>query len=406
MALWQPLWEQFREHGRPWLRREKRLLWELALMLLVALVIGVYFLEHFSARLAAEQRVQLEALARQTGLRAAESLAGGDLIGLNVIARETRDLKPVAGARFLDTAGEPVSGSLPELTPVTVEVPVALPDGELAGALQLAARPDPAPRQRLETGYVLVVLGILILRLAGEVIYRRLFRVAPPPAAPAPTEAAPVTRVVGEDPDADADPAAAPGPATELRLSVVNFDHFEQRYTRAALSALLDDYHRLLDEVAGLYGGRVVARLGDRARIRFSGEPLSQRAFSALCAGLLFLRVARLQAPRRKASQAPALEFKALVTEQFAAEDSWALCLAGVPGRLNVPETELTRAELDVKALYQSDRALVVQAGERQVRLQPVEQLAHRYQTLLRTQAERVMGAGESSGGDSLSPNK
>ena len=404
MALWQPLWEQFQEHGRPWLRREKRLLWELALMLLVALVIGVYFLEHFSARLAAEQRVQLEALARQTGLRAAESLAGGDLIGLNVIVRETRDLKPVAGARFLDTAGEPVSGSLPALSPVTVEVPVALPDGELAGALQLAARPDPAPRQRLETGYVLVVLGILILRLAGEAIHRRLFRVAPPPTAPAPAEAPPVARVA--DPEADADPAAGQGPATELRLSVVNFDHFQQRYTRAALSALLDDYHRLLDEVAGLYGGRVVARLGDRACIRFSGEPLSQRAFSALCAGLLFLRVARLQAPRRKASQAPALEFKALVSEQFVDEDSWALCLAGVPGRLNVPETELTRAELDVKALYQSERALVVQAGERQVRLQPVEQLAHRYQTLLRTQAERVMGAGESSGGDSLSPSK
>ena len=41
------VWEKW----RPWLQREKQLLLELALMLLVALVVGVYFLEHFSARL-------------------------------------------------------------------------------------------------------------------------------------------------------------------------------------------------------------------------------------------------------------------------------------------------------------------------------------------------------------------
>ncbi len=398
MALWQQLWEQ----GRPRLRREKRLLWELALMLLVALVVGVYFLEHFSTRLAAEQRVQLEALARQTGLRAAESLAGEDLIGLNVIARETRDLAPVAGARFLDTAREPVTGALPDGAGLIVEVPVALPDGEMAGSLQLAARADPAPRQRLETGYVLVVLGILILRLAGEAIHRRLFRPEPPEPEPAPEpDDRPAPPLVPGQPVEDT------GPAVELRLSVVNFDHYQQRYTRAALDHLLDDYHRLLDEVVALYGGRVVTGLGERARVRFSEEPLSAAAFSALCAGLLFLRVVRLQAPRRKAAQSPALEFKALISEQFGEADSWALCLAGVPGRLHVPESELTRAELDVKALYQTDRALVVQAAEQQVRLQPVEQLAHRYQTLLRTQAETVMGAGSGDSGEgAASPSR
>lgn len=393
------LWQHLREKGHPYLQREKRLLGELALMLLVALVVGVYFLEHFSARLAAEQRVQLQALARQTALRATESLAGGDLIGLNVIARETRDLMPVAGVRFLNASREPVTGTLPEDASVTVEVPVVLPDGELAGSLQLAARPDPAPRQRLETGYVLVVLGMLALRLAGEMIYRRLFRV-PPLALPAPTQGERQAATLTETGAVSADE----GPAVELRLSIVNFDHFQQRYTRAALDALLDDYHRLLDQVVALYGGQVLARLGDRARVCFVGEPLSQRAFSALCAGLLFLRVTRLQAPRRKAARAPALEFKALVSGQFSEPESWALCLAGVPGRLNVPENELTRAELDVKALYQIERALVVRAGERQVRLQPMEQLAYRYQTLLRTQAEKVMAGGESSGGDSLSP--
>ncbi len=202
----------------------------------------------------------------------------------------------------------------------------------------------------------------------------------------------------------DGDAPAPDGVSVELRLSVVNFDHFQQRYTRSALEALLADYHHLLREVAALYGGEVITAIGDRARIRFTGEPLSHTAFSALCAGLLFLRVARLQAPRRKAGQSPALEFKALVSNQFNEADSWALCLAGVPGRLNVPEAELTRAELDVKALYQTERAQLVQAGDRQIRLQPVEQLAHRYQTLLRTQAEKVMGGSGVSG--DASPSK
>ena len=107
------VWEKW----RPWLQREKQLLLELALMLLVALVVGVYFLEHFSARLQAEQRVQLKALAQQTALRSAESLAGDDLIGLNVIARETRALEPVGGVQFLDVAREPVTGKSDDSLP-------------------------------------------------------------------------------------------------------------------------------------------------------------------------------------------------------------------------------------------------------------------------------------------------
>ena len=396
------VWEKW----RPWLQREKQLLLELALMLLVALVVGVYFLEHFSARLQTEQRVQLKALAQQTALRAAESLAGDDLIGLNVIARETRALDPVGGVQFLDVAREPVTGKSDDSLPVKVEVPVALPDGELAGSVVLAAAHDTAPRQRLETGYVLVVLGLLALRAAGEVIRRRLWRPTAPENGAAPDGAAPGGAVSEPLPAAPVD-GGAPAPdgvSVELRLSVVNFDHFQQRYTRSALEALLADYHHLLREVAALYGGEVITAIGDRARIRFTGEPLSHTAFSALCAGLLFLRVARLQAPRRKAGQAPALEFKTLVSGQFGEADSWALCLAGVPGRLNVPEAELTRAELDVKALYQTERAQLVQAGDRQIRLQPVEQLAHRYQTLLRTQAEKVMGGSGVSG--EASPSK
>ncbi|MBQ26107.1 MAG: hypothetical protein CL546_14340, partial [Alcanivorax sp.] len=74
----------------------------------------------------------------------------------------------------------------------------------------------------------------------------------------------------------------------------------------------------------------------------------------------------------------------------------------GVPGRLNVPDTQLTLAELDVKALYQPEKAQVVCAGDHRVRLQPVEQLAHRYQALLRTQAETLL----SDDGGKVAPSK
>lgn len=383
------LWQQW----QPRLKQEKQLLGELALMLLMALVLGVYFLEHFSSRLADQQREQLQALARQTALRAAESLAAEDFIGLNVIARETQELAPVSAVRFLDTARKTVSGNDSGAETLTVEVPVVLPDGEMAGSVVLAAAAPRQARQHLETGYVLVVVGLLLLRVAAELIGRRLRRT---PRLEADDDdhsdgragAQPFRRL----PEA---PTPEPVPATELRLSVVNFDHFQQRYTRSALQGLLADYQDLLSQVAELYGGTVVEQIGGRARVRFEGERLSASAFSALCAGLLFLRVARLQGPRRKSTQAPALEFKALISAQFEDAESWALCVAGVPGRLHVPDTELTRAELDVKALYQTEQALVVASGERRVRLQPVEQLAHRYQSLLRTQAERVMGAAE-----------
>lgn len=407
MSLWQ--------RWRPWLRQERVLLVELATMLLMALVIGVYFLEHFSARLEEQQRQELTSLARQTALRAAESMVGDDLISLNVIARETRALDTVSEARFLGVARQPLAGGeLPSAATVRVEVPVALADGEPAGALVLAARPSTA-REGLESGYVLVVLGVLLLRVAGEVMWRRIQRGQPAGAG----DETPGTGLDSDEAEAlDGAPPSivfrrpqgngGPG-GSDLRLSIVNFDHFRQRYTADALRALLDDYHHLLSEVARLYGGQVERGLGDRALVRFPGQPLSSTSFAALCAGLLFLRLTRLQGPRRKSHQAPALEFKALVCDDFGEEESWALCVAGVPGRLQVPESQLTRGELDVKALYQPERALTVMSGERQVRLQPVEQLAYRYQALLRSQAEAVMGDGLGSGPageDGVSPSR
>jgi hypothetical protein len=113
--------------------------------------------------------------------------------------------------------------------------------------------------------------------------------------------------------------------------------------------------------------------------------------------------VVRLLAPLRKQQGKPALEFKALVTIDGDQQEAWSLCVAGVPGRLNVPEGQLAATELDVKALYQPEKAQVVAAGDHKVRLQPVEQLAHRYQNLLRTQAETLLSE---EGGEDGSPSR
>lgn len=400
MPLWKTssFWKRLPGQWLPRLHQERHLLVELALMTLVALVVGIYFLEHFSTRLEAQQRGQLKALAEQTALRAAESLAGGDLIGLNVIARETQTLGTVSGVRFLDTSRKIVASNGDAVQPVSVEVPVALPGGELAGSVVLFASPSGGMQTPLRLGFILVVAGLLILRVAVALIERRWRRSANPDGglAGAGDEKREVTVTVDGQ---HHEPRVRPTEC-DLWLSVVNFSHFQQRYTRSALQALLADYRELLQQVADLYGGVVEQDIGNRCRVRFSGESLSQASFSALCAGLLFLRVVRLQGPRRKSRSAPALEFKALVSSQFDDAEGWALCVVGVPGRLHVPDTDLIRAELDVKALYQTEKSMAVRAGDRQVRLQPVEQLAHRYQALLRTQAERVMGASLGDGAE------
>ncbi|MED5389772.1 MAG: hypothetical protein VX793_13010 [Pseudomonadota bacterium] len=395
------LWEQW----RPWIRQQRSLLRELILMLLAMLVVGVYFLEHFSARLEQERKVQLQALAEQTARRAAEALASDDSISVNLIGRETVQLAPVAGVRFLDAADVQVGLSGESRSELSVSVPVALPDGELAGTLTLLGDTSILPRQQLEAGFVLAVLCLLLLRLAAALIQQRLMPPLPEPEASAeaePQEASPVADPIPPEtvraplPDGVA-------PQAQLRLSIVNFEHIRQRYTQAAMVEVLADYQRILDKVAGIYGGRVGQKVGDQAGLFFYQGPASRAAFSALCAGLLFLRVVRLLAPVRKQQGKPPLEFKALVTTATDAQEAWSLCVAGVPGRLNVPEGQLAATELDVKALYQPEKAQVVCAGDHKERLQPVEQLAHRYQTLLRTQADTLLSE---EGGEEGSPSR
>ncbi|WP_417214970.1 hypothetical protein [Alcanivorax sp.] len=383
------LWEQW----RPWIRQQRSLLRELILMLLAMLVVGVYFLEHFSAGLEQERKVQLQALAQQTARRAAEALASEDSISINLIGRETVQLKPVLGIRFEDTSGEQLGAAGEKASPLRVTVPAALPDGELAGTLTLLGDNTLLPRKQIEAGFVLAVLCLLLLRVAAALIQQRL----QPPAQDEPDVSAP--RVPQESPHHDAPfPPIVRSPVpdgaemqAQLRLSIVNFAHIRQRYTEEALKEVLAEYQQLLDQVAALYDGHQGPVIGEQAGLYFYQGPASRAAFSALCAGLLFLRVVRLLAPQRKQAGKISLEFKALVTADPDQEEAWALCVAGVPGRLNVPDSQLTVAELDVKALYQPEKAQVVCAGDHRVRLQPVEQLAHRYQALLRTQAETLL---------------
>ena len=391
------LWEQW----RPWIRQQRSLLRELILMLLAMLVVGVYFLEHFSARLEQERKIQLQALAEQTARRAAEALASDDSISINLIGRETVQLAPVAGVRFQDAADIQVGLTGVSRSDLVISVPVALPDGELAGTLTLLGDTSALPRQRLEAGFVLAVLCLLLLRVAAALIQQRLLP-PPEPAEPTPTEApaaSPLATPASTQALTEPLPEGAE-PLAQLRLSIVNFEHIRQRYTQAAMVEVLADYQRILDKVAGIYGGRVGQKVGDQAGLFFYQEPASRCAFSALCAGLLFLRVVRLLAPLRKQQGKPPLEFKALVTIDGDQQEAWSLCVAGVPGRLNVPEAQLAATELDVKALYQPEKAQVVTAGDHKVRLQPVEQLAHRYQNLLRTQADTLLS--EEGGDDGL----
>ncbi len=396
------LWEQW----RPWIGRQQTLLRELILMLLAMLVVGIYFLEHYSASLEQEREVQLKALAEQTARRAAEALASEDSISINLIGRETVALAPVAGVRFLNPEQVQVGLSGVSDADLLVSVPVALPDGELAGTLTLLGDNSQAPRQNIEAGFVLAVLCVLLLRLAVTLVRERLVPpqepVAPsatvvnaPAEEPEPVKAAEVAvPLVVPDTPIDLENVLA-----QLRLSIVNFDAIRQRYTEQAVDEVLADYQRMLRRAAAVYGGQVSQPVGRQATVVFSQQPVSQAAFSALCSGLLFLRVVRLLAPIRKQQGKVPLEFKALMTTDKDADESWSLCLAGVPGRLQVPEVQLASTELDVKALYQPDRAQVAVAGDHKVRLQPVEQLAHRYQVLLRTQAETLVSEEEGGSG-------
>jgi len=80
------------------------------------------------------------------------------------------------------------------------------------------------------------------------------------------------------------------------------------------------------------------------------------------------------------------------VTTQQDMAVSWALCVSGLPGRVHVPEAEMVRLELDTRLLFHGERCLNILADGETVRLQPIEQLAQRYQKLIAEQAGQLLG--------------
>lgn len=369
---------------REWIRRERRLLADLVVILMASLVVGAYFLERTDDVLRKVQRDNMESLAGLTALNAREYLASGNRVSLNIIARQTASLPTVKRLVIRDPAGQELASAGPPADgPESVTRALRREDGTPAATVHIWPEPATGERRRLETGFVLVALLLMVLWVTAQLVYRRLVPVQELPGggrSPAATE----------NPE-DVGAANSGGASAWMRVSIVNFDHMQARFTATLIDELLADYERLLRRVVLLYGARLETGLGQRSRMMFSGGSAAEAAFSAVCAGQLFLQAARrLSAARKESGQTP-LEFKVLVAGDADRGRNWSLCVAGIPGRVHVPAAQLTELELDTRLLYQTDRALRVNAGDITMDLQPVEQLAQRYQRLVSTQAEKLL---------------
>jgi len=370
---------------RNWWQKEQQLIRELVLMLLMAVVVGVYFLENAKIAVDHSQRRSAEALAQQLATSASEYLASGNLVSLSVMAQQTAALGMVSRVeirtpadRVLASAGEDSVGN------ISVSRPVRIDDQALVGTVVVWPRQiDAAQSRQLETRFVLVVLSLLGFRLLVELAWRRLK--AEPEVIPAEEETleADLVPVLTMNQTSEA-------PRAWLRIGIVNFDRIRDRYTADMVAEMLHGYGALLQQVAAVYGGRVLHNIGSEAAMVITGETRAEACFQALCAGTLFRRLARELSEQRKEQGRTPLEFKLLATSNGDMAHSWALTLAGLPGRVHVPEPEMVRYELDTRLLFQGERCLNVLSDGETIRVQPIEQLAQRYQKLIADQAARL----------------
>lgn len=398
-------WDEYQV--RQWLQREHQLLRELSLMLVVALVVGVYFLEHVHSTLEHSRRQSAQALAQHIAGSSAEYVVTGNLVSLNVIATHAAALETVQRVEFRSVAGIVLAsaGDARSETVLPVSRAVRLEDQSVAGTVELWPRNTSAKQEEnLESWFVLVVLCLLALRVAAEAIWRRLKMEREQP-DDVEADMVPVLTMsqtsgsqgggvkvavdlVGAN-DLENDAAQA-----VLRISIVNFDRMQDRLTPQLLNEMVAAYREPLEGIAQVYGAKIVETLGRQCLLVFSGEAKEQAAFQAVCAGMLFRAVTRRISEQRKKQGRSALEFKVLISSDSDARTSWAFCLAGVPGRVHIPEAELIGMELDTRLLYQAERCIEVSNGESRVRLQPVEQLAQRYQKLIAGQVESLLENG------------
>lgn len=368
---------------REWMHKERPLLRELALILIASLVIGIYFLEHVHSTLEHSQRRNAEALAQHLARSSAEYMVTGNLVSLNVVATHAAALEPVQRIEFrsvagivLASAGEAVEQQLP------VSRAVRLEDQSVAGTVELWPADISAAQERsLESNFVLVVLCLLGLRVGAELIWRKLQQERLPQ---------------DEDVEADRVPIltmsqSIESPRAGLRISIVNFDRMKDRLTPALIEEMVVAYRAPLEGICSVYGARLNATLGQRCALEFRAQSRAEAAFQALCAGMLFRRLARQISEDRKQRGRTPLEFKLLVSTDTDAERSWSICIAGSPGRVHMPEAELVTLELDARVLYQADRCMAISNGEIDMRLQPIEQLAQRYQKLIADQADKLL---------------
>ncbi len=362
---------------RSWSRREKALLRDLALMLAVMLVVGVYCLERLDTRMQVQQRQHLQALAAYLAEDGAEYLSAGNHVSLGVIARKAVELDTVATLVVRDMQGRVLARSGPEQSgPAPVQQAAASGQGPV-GRVDVWPAADTAAREGVEAGFVLVVLLLLALRVLGEIMRRQLGAEG---SGPEPSEES-------DEPDASPRPESAPSPRVRvgLRVEPDRLASLHERYTRSALKARLAEHESLLDRVVTLYGGVRETPLDEGARVLFSDERASEAAFQALCAAQVFLRAAR-RVGSADDKRAPA--FRVLLSADNATR-------VGIPEHANtgvvyVPAQELDGLELDQCALYRHEDCLDVNTETGVVSLQPVAQLVQRYQHLVATQADRL----------------
>ena len=151
--------------------------------------------------------------------------------------------------------------------------------------------------------------------------------------------------------------------------------------------AILDDYQRVA--LSTTHWSVLEDRLTITAFDQHLGD-LDAVAEALLDFDVIVVMRERTPFPSALLERLPKL--KLLVTTGSDLAHSWALCLAGLPGRVHVPESEMVRFELDTRLLFHGERCLNVLSEGETVRLQPIEQLAQRYQKLIADQAARLLG--------------
>jgi hypothetical protein len=354
---------------RSWSRREKALLRDLALMLAVMLVVGVYFLERLETRLEVQQRQHLQALTAYLAADSADYLSAGNHVSLGVIARQAAGLDTVATLVVRDVQGRVRARSGPEQSGAAPVQQAAKGENGPVGRLDLWPAAATSGRDGVEAGFVLVVLLLLALRILAEVIRRQFSGAASTP-----------VRV--EDPGNAGEPA--PQPASAQVVLLVEPDRLEwlrERYTRSALNARLAGPERLLDQVVTLYEGERATSLDAGARVVFSGPRPAEAAFRALCAGLVFLLAVQGRASSGREREQG---FRLLLSSGTASELEWPQ--ETQTGVVYVPAREAHELALDQCALYRSEDG--VYAGE--IRLEAIARLSEQYQHLVVSQADKL----------------